>query len=109
MNDNIIREVNIFYNKLMLKESESAKMRWNAICEDLTSIYLYEFKNDERKFDHDSLWAILFDPIKNKKENIIRLEEVFQSDKHNKFFMNVLLYGMDDPKNWDKWVNTFVY
>ena len=36
-------DLDTFYSKLITKESQSGKMRWNAICEDITNIYLSDF------------------------------------------------------------------
>jgi hypothetical protein len=105
---NVSRETNdldTFYSKLITKESQSGKMRWNAICEDITNIYLSDFKGVENSLDHDTFLNILFSP-KEKRE---KLTTLFTDLKHRDFFMNVVYIGIDDPKDWDKWVSTYTY
>jgi len=98
-------DLDLFYSKLLTKESQSGKLRWNAICEDITNIYLSNFKGVDDSLDHDTFLNILFNP-KEKREKIITL---FTDVKHRDFFMNVVYIGIDDPKDWDKWVSTFKY
>lgn len=98
-------ELNLFYSKLLTKEDQSGKMRWNAICEDITSIYLSDFKGINNSLDHDIFFEILFNP-KEKRE---KLTTLFTDVKHRDFFMNVVYIGLDDPKDWDKWVSTYTY
>ena len=101
----VTTELDLFYNKLLTKESQSGKLRWNAICEDITNIYLSNFKGVDDSLDHDTFLNILFNP-KEKREKIITL---FTDVKHRDFFMNVVYIAIDDPKDWDKWVSTFKY
>ena len=101
----VTTELDLFYSKLLTKESQSGKLRWNAICEDITSIYLSDFKGIKNSLDHDIFFEILFNP-KEKKE---KLTTLFTDVKHRDFFMNVVYIGLDDPKDWDKWVSTYTY
>jgi hypothetical protein len=101
----VTSDLDIFYTKLLTKESQSGKMRWNAICEDITSIYLNYFKGINNTLDHDTFLDILFNP-KDKLEIITYL---FTDTNHRDFFMNVAYIGVDDPKDWDKWISTFRY
>ena len=98
-------DLDLYYSKLLTKESQSGKLRWNAICEDITNIYLSNFKGVDDSLDHDTFLNILFNP-KETREKIITL---FTDVKHRDFFMNVVYIGIDDPKDWDKWVSTFKY
>jgi hypothetical protein len=101
----VTNDLDTFYSKLITKESQSGKMRWNAICEDITSIYLNDFKIYHNSIDHDTFLDILFNP----KDKLEIISSLFTDKNHRDFFMNTVYIAMDDPKDWDKWVSTFVY
>jgi len=105
----MFREIDVFYSKLLKNTNSFGKMRWNAICEDIISIYFYEFEEKERLLDHDTFWSVVFEPHVNESEKRKILETVFQIEKHRAFFMNCVYIGIDDPKDWDKWVSQFRY
>ena len=70
----VTSDLDIFYTKLLTKESQSGKMRWNAICEDITSIYLDDFRGIENRLDHDTFLDILFNPIEKREKLIIHFQ-----------------------------------
>ena len=101
--------VDIFYSKLLENTTKSGKLRWNAICEDIISIYLNKFIDTERLINHDIFWDLLFNSDKNIPEKKQVLNNIFKSEKHFTFFENIVFIAIDDPENWNEWCSLFTY
>jgi hypothetical protein len=101
--------VDIFYDKLLENTTKSGKMRWNAICEDIISIYFSSFLDNKRILNHDTFWDLLFNSSDNTNEKKKRLQIIFTDIDHFTFFRDIVFIAIDDPKSWNKWVSHFKY
>ena len=102
-------DVTDFYGKLLHCESNSGKMRWNAICEDLVSIYESKFDKNNQKIDPRELWTILFEPEQKQVTKKNTLIQLFKTQEYRTFFMETLYVGLEDPKEWSEWTTHYRY
>ena len=109
MTGTIEQNVQDFYGKLLHCEANSGKMRWNAICEDMVSIYEIKFLTPQKKIGSRELWALLFEPDQKQQIKKNKLIQVFKDENYRDFFMNILYKGLEDPMEWDEWVTKFRY
>lgn len=99
----------VFFKKLLKKSSESGKLRWNAIVEELLDIYDDMIVKSEQKYTRDELWNVLFEPTINAEQKLAKIVEVSKESNHSKFFYEVVNEGIEDPIVWDKRVSSFRY
>jgi hypothetical protein len=109
MTATIEQNVKDFYGKLLHCEANSGKMRWNAVCEDLVSIYEAKFTKSHQKIDSIELLNLLFEPDIRQEIKKKKLIKLFEDDVYSNFFMNILYVGLDDPKAWTEWVSHYRY
>jgi hypothetical protein len=73
------------------------------------SIYIHEIPEAKRMLTHDTLWNILFNPQEIKLKSESTLKASFRMNNIDTHFMNRVYIGIDDPKDWDKWVFFYRY
>jgi hypothetical protein len=98
-----------FFNKLLKKSSESGRMRWNAIVEEILDIYESKFTQEKRMLTRKELWELLFEPYMQtelKKKDIIHISK---NDEHRSFLLDIVSIGIDDPSQWKERVSYFRY
>ena len=109
METKVENNVKEFYGKLLHCEAKSGKMRWNAICEDLVTLYEHSFEEKKRLIPSRELYSLLFEPYQKQEVNKKKLNNLFQNTTYQQFFMEKLYNGLDDPKDWPEWISHFRY
>lgn len=98
-----------FFDKLLKKSSESGRMRWNAIVEEILDIYESKFTQEKRMLTREEFWKILFEPYiqtELKKKEILHISK---NNEHKSFLLDIVNIGIDDPPEWKERVSSFRY
>jgi len=85
--------VDTFYKKL--RECQESSQRWNAIVEDIVSLYIYTF-DTSKLFSSGDLWDFMFTVRENHLEFHSEIWNTFTNTSYNIFFKTVYI-AMDDP------------
>jgi len=95
--------LNGFLNKIKNKQNNS--QRYNAIVEDICTLYLHHFPSQEA-FTSDELWDFLFTCRENHLDYHKKIWNYFSEPRYSTFFSIIYIALDDPPASWWKQCQT---